>query len=260
MIHARKGMTLTGEIGVRARAICVFCLVLVALALMARSGHAQETAPPVFDLRGVVVDDAGQPLVGAFVALDGSEWGSLTDDSGRFRLPDILAGRIQLTVEQLGYETLSWSGQVGADSGEVVLSLEAKPLLLEGLTVVTDRFRARRNATATTVLTYDQRQLATAPQTTITEFVASRAGLTSVGCPIGTHASLCLWSRGRLVVPSVWVDEVPVIGGMDYLESFRPHDLYMVEVYARGRHIRAYTHHFMERAAKQRLRPIALLF
>ncbi len=36
--------------------------------------------------------------------------------------------------------------------------------------------------------------------------------------------------------------------------------LYMIEVYGRGTHIRAYTHGFMERAAGVRLAPLPIWF
>ena len=62
------------------------------------------------------------------------------------------------------------------------------------------------------------------------------------------------------MAPEVWIDEAPVVGGMDYLRTVRPYELYMVEVYAGGRQIRAYTPRFMERAAKTRLQPIAFVF
>ena len=205
-----------------ARTVFAVGLAVMAVAMMARSAFAQDTVDP-FDLTGTVVDERGQPLVGAFVSLSGSDWGSLTNEQGRFRIPDLYPGRVELTAEQLGYATLQWTGEVTEQSGPLTLQMEAQAVVLEGLTVVTDRFRSRRNATATTVRSFDRDRLATSPQPTVIDFV-------------------------------------PVIGGMDYLASFRPHELYMVEVYARGRHIRAYTPQFMERAAKQRLRPIALLF
>jgi hypothetical protein len=47
---------------------------------------------------------------------------------------------------------------------------------------------------------------------------------------------------------------------MDYLAAIAPHELHMVEVFGQGRHIRAYTTRFMERAAKTRLQPVAVLF
>lgn len=242
------------------RGLFVLALALVAVALMARSALGQErmSAGP-FDLTGVVVDDRGEPLVGAFVALEGSDWGSLTDARGRFVLPDMAAGRIALTAEQLGYATLHWEGEVTGDSGPLMLRLEAQPVLLEGLHVVTDRFQSRRNAVATSVNLFDRSDLVSSTQPTVVDFVRARAGIVGTPCRGFSHSSLCFWSRGQVVEPRVYIDEMPVIGGLDYLESFRPHELYMVEVYARGRHIRAYTTQFMERAAKTRLMPLALL-
>ena len=58
----------------------------------------------------------------------------------------------------------------------------------------------------------------------------------------------------------IYVDEMPVLGGLGYLESFAPWEFHMIEVYGGGRHIRAYTPRFMERAAKRRISPITLPF
>ncbi len=76
----------------------------------------------------------------------------------------------------------------------------------------------------------------------------------------GRWSSNCLIVRGRAIEPSVWIDEAPVIGGLDYLNVMRPYELYMVEVYGGGRQIRAYTTQFMARAATTRLQPFAILY
>ncbi len=246
----------SGAVG---RTLWILSLVAVVVAFAAKSAFAQETVE-VFDLRGTVVDGMGQPLIGAFVSMTGSEWGSLTDERGRFRIPDVFPGRIELTAEQLGYANLEWAGEVSEASGLLLLRMEAQPVLLEGLTVVTDRFRARRNGTATSVMTFDRTALATSPQESILRFVQARAGLSEVSCPSYTISSTCFYSRGRAMAPVVYIDEQRVLGGLDYLDALRPAELYMVEVYARGRHIRAYTTNFMARAARTRLSPVALLF
>lgn len=242
------------------RTLLALCLAALAVAALASSAFAQD-APAVepFDLRGIVVDEAGQPLVGAFVALAGSEWGSLTNESGAFRLDDIDPGPIELTVEQLGYATLHWRGSVAADE-PLSLTLEAQPVVLEGLTVVTDRFQSRRRATATSVQSYDRTALATSHYDDMMQFVRARAGLFETRCPRYEHSSTCFMRRGRPVAPVVYIDEMPVLGGTDFLASMRPHELYMLEVYNRGAHIRAYTTQFMERAAKQRLQPVTFIW
>jgi hypothetical protein len=220
--------------------------------------QARVAEPAVVDVVGTVVDDAGRPLAGAFVSLDGSDRGVLSDERGRFRIPDLDAGRVVLRVEQLGYADLVWAGVVGTDPRPLVLALEPRPVMLEGLTVVTDRFRARRNAVATAVRAWERADLATSPYETAARFIAARAGLATVPCR-AAHSSLCVWSRGRVVSPTVYVDEAPIFGGMEYLDALPPHELHLVEVYGNGRHIRAYTEQFMERAAQIRLQPVAFL-
>lgn len=233
-------------------------MALVALALLTTAARGQE-GPQTFDVVGHVVDaNGGQPLVGAWVSIEGSDWGSISNDEGRFRLPDMTAGPLVLSVEQLGYETLVWEGEVGGSDGALELALQPEPVVLEGLQVVTDRFRARRNAVATTVRAYDASDLAMSPQRTALDFVTLRAGGGDTFCA-GRRGDRCLYVRGRLVEPTVFVDEAPVLGGLGYLDTFAPHELYMVEIYGGGRQIRAYTPRFMERAAKTRLTPIALL-
>jgi hypothetical protein len=124
---------------------------------------------------------------------------------------------------------------------------------------VTDRFRARRNAVATPVRAFDAADLSSTAQETALDFVTLRAGTWVTPCA-GRYGDSCIYLRGRNVEPTVYVDEMPVLGGLEYLAAIPPYELYMIEVYGNGRHIRAYTPQFMERAAKQRLNPIALLF
>jgi hypothetical protein len=258
MMNARNEL---GTWGLRShkRVAVGIALAIAALALLVGQARAQDIAQP-FDLRGTVVDaENGAPLVGAWVSLTGSEWGSISDDAGRFRIPDLYEGPVSLTVEQLGYETLEWSGEVTSASSPLALRVRPQPVLLEGLQVVTDRFRSRRNAVATSVRSFDASDLTTSPQRTALEFVSQRALFGVVPCR-GRWSTTCVRARGRVVEPTVYVDEAPIVAGLDYLDSMAPWELYMIEVYAGGRHIRAYTPQFMERAAKQRLNPIALFF
>lgn len=231
----------------------------LAIAFLAQNAFAQDLrVVQSFDLVGTLSDEGGRPLVGAFVSLGDSEWGSLTNEAGRFRVPDVTPGVVTLHAELLGYEKLTWEGAVAAGDA-VALRMTAKPILLEGLTVVTDRFESRRRSVASSVRWFDHAALATSPQTTALDFVQVRAGLSGVRCS-GTWSNRCFMVRGRATEPRVWVDEAPVFGGLEYLESMAPHELYMVEVYGSGRAIRAYTPQFMERAAEHRLRPMPFVF
>lgn len=234
-------------------------LAFLAVAALASQALAQErgSATP-FDLAGVVTDQAGVPLVGAWVALKGDKWGSLTDEKGRFVIPKVDPGAQTLVVEQLGYDTLTWNGTVQPDT-PVALKMTAKPILLEGLHVVADRFASRRRATAATVRAYDRADLATSPQNSVLDFLTARAGVPRVGCGGFAWSSTCFLVRGRAIQPSIWLDETPLIGGMDFLTAMSPYELYMVEVIGNGRQIRLYTNRFMERAAKDGLRPFPFI-
>ena len=204
----------------------------------------------------VVDDETGAPLVGAWIGLTGTEWGSISDPEGRFRIPDHGAGRLDLTVEMLGYRTLSWSDEVSAGDA-VLIRMTPEPILLEGIEVMADRFASRRNAAATSVLAFDASDLTRSTTMNARDFIAAQAGVFFTVCN-GTRGSSCIWYRGRRVEPVVYVDEFLHMGGLDFLASFSPGEFHMVEVYDRGAHIRVYTPAFMKRAAEQRIVPIPL--
>lgn len=260
MINARNTLGSRGRPTVRMLLLATM-LAIAALSLLARPGASQERdgSGPVaeLDVFGNVVDaQSGQSLVGAWVGITGTEWGSITNSEGRFRLPDMQPGPISLTVEQIGYETLEWTGEISPDGDLPTVELTPRPVLLEGLAVVTDRFRSRRMAAATRVVAFDAADLTLATERNALEYVRYRtAGV--VPCN-GRTGSSCVLVRGRSVEPVVYVDEVRLLGGLEYLETFRPWDFHMIEVFAGGSHIRAYTPRFMERAAETRLLPIPL--
>lgn len=250
--HVRRGALFFG-----------LTLALAALGFVAAEGRAQEApiaeeAP--FTLFGYLTDaESGRVLTGAWVGLTGTEWGSLTNDEGRFRIPDMTTGPLSLKIEMLGYETLEWNGAVADDDEVLRIELEPQPVLLEGLRVVSDRFRSRRNAVATSSFAYEADDLTNTSARTALDFVEERVGGAVTGCA-GRRGSSCLYVRGRVVEPVVYIDEAPVLGGLEYLDSFAPWELHMVEIYGSGRHIRAYSPGFMKRAAEQRILPIALPF
>ena len=204
---------------------------------------------------GVIVDSETEtPLAGAYASVEVSDWGSLTTENGRFLLCGIGAGTHRVTVERLGYVTLqSW---IEADSsGEpVALQMRPDPVLLEGLEIVSDRFERRRRAFPAYVRAYDQEDLARSGYWSAADFVDMRTGIMTTQCGINR----CVYYRGRVVNPTVYLDEFPLIGGWSQLEVIPTGQLYMIEVYRRGTHIRAYTHNFMKRAANTRLAPIMI--
>ena len=235
---------------------------LAALALSAGFpvfGVAQDGQPVCKDdqarIVGVIIDASTEmPLAGAHVSVRASDWGSLTTDNGRFLLCEIGAGNHVVTVERLGYVTLESWVEADTSGDPIALHMRPDPILLEGLEIVMDRFDRRRRAAATAVRAFDQEDLASSGYWSAADFVDMQAGIMTTPCGINR----CVYYRGSTVSPRVYLDEFPLIGGWSHLETIPTSELYMIEVYRRGTHIRAYTHNFMERAAKVRLAPLMI--
>lgn len=204
---------------------------------------------------GLVIDaTTDTPLEGAYVSVPTSEWESLTTDTGRFLLCWIGPGTHIVRVERLGYHTLIDQLEATVSGDPVHLHMSPDPILLEGLEIVTDRFEGRRRATPMPVRVYDQEDLARSHYWTAADFVEATPGVFTTPCGIDR----CIYRFGRAVRPTVYLDEFRLIGGFAGLQTLVTSQLYMIEIFGRGTHIRAYTHGFMERAARVRLAPLLL--
>ena len=226
---------------------------------LAPPASGQEQQPVCSDgqagIVGVVLDGSTDVAVaGAYVSVEESDWAWLTTDSGRFLLCEIGAGIHLVTVERLGYATHTVRVEADTSGNPVSLRVMPEPILLEGLAIVMDRFERRRRSAATVARAYDQDALASSGHWSVADFLDSRAGMFTAPCGVGR----CIYYRGARVVPTVYLDEFPLLGGWAQLESMPTSQLYMVEVYSRGTHIRAYSHGFMQRAANTRLSPFPI--
>ena len=226
---------------------------------LAPPASGQEQQPVCSDgqagIVGVVLDGStNAPLAGAYVSVEESDWAWLTTDSGRFLLCEIGAGIHLVTVERLGYATHTARVEADTSGDPVSLRVRPEPIQLEGLEIIMDRFERRRRGAATVVRAYDEEALANSGHWSVADFIDSRAGIFATPCGIDR----CIYYRGARVVPRVYLDEFPLPGGWAQLESMPTSQLYMVEVYSRGTHIRAYSHGFMKRAANTRLSPFPI--
>lgn len=207
-------------------------------------------------LGGVVLD----AVTGA-----GLPWASLwlrdrarasADERGAFRFPLAPTGSYLLLVERLGYESLYVPVRVAAPSAPVVVRLQPDPVLLEGIGVVIDRFENRRNAYPRTVWAFGEDRLGRSAASDVVQFLRHEGGVVLVPCRAGTIGLACVVRRGRTVQPRVYLDETPLICGLDVLASYHPSELFLVEYYVGGQpQIRAYTRDFVERLGR---RPRAL--
>jgi hypothetical protein len=207
----------------------------------------------VLDLRSEL------PVHGAHVGLTVRDYGVLTDENGRFVIQAAPTGSYLLYAGALGYETLNFEIEGVALENEILIRLEPNPIVLEGISVMTDRFERRRRGVATSTRTHDRQALLTAASDNLLEYLRFRDGLSLRDCfGVGRFGDLCTLRRGQETPVQIYIDERPAWGGGAELASYQPHEMYLVEIYGRGRQIRAYTNYFMDRIAK-RGRPLSLM-
>ncbi|HET9983596.1 MAG TPA: carboxypeptidase-like regulatory domain-containing protein [Longimicrobiales bacterium] len=247
-------------------------LLVLVLAALAAPAPVRAQKAPRRTVVGQVVDRAtGRPLAGASVALESLDNDVVTDTAGRFVLRDVPDGTHPLVVDVIGYATGVTAVEVSEAMGVVQVALEPNPVMLKAVTVLADRFRARRNAVPTSVRAFDRGALLASSAPSAADFVQERAMLMRASCggwgggrsgfaltAFPTSGALgCVYVRGRPTSPVVYIDERPAFG-LDELAMYRPDELFLVEVYGAGAHIRAYTTWFVERSAKVGLAPIPI--
>lgn len=222
---------------------------------------AQEKAPDKgrVDVVGFVTDGVtGGPLSGVLVEIEALDRSAFTNKEGRFVLKGVTRGTFTVRARQLGYE--EWKGELNAsdDRMQLDIALEADPVLLEEIRVVSDRIERRRKGTAVSVFAYEADELNASAAFDVRDFVRTR--LFVVSCPASYIANDCVLRRGRPIVPRVYIDEVRLLGGFEFLGLYNPNELYLVEVYDSGSQIRVYTKAFAERLAlgQERVSPILM--
>lgn len=137
-----------------------FTTVLLA-ALLATLPPSLQAQQADATLVGVVRDDHGRPVSGAVVEARGPDTRSVTTDpGGTFRLDGLRPGRYMVQVQALGYGSEPREVSIAGTTGPVELVVDAAPLALEPLQVVTTVRGARSISTLPMkVNVVDQRQV-----------------------------------------------------------------------------------------------------
>ena len=112
--------------------------------LSTASTHSAKAASPQQQgeygvVTGEVVDQSGQqPLPGASVTVDGTRWGAVTDEDGRFTISRIAPGEHSLVIETMGYARHKLEG-VEVSAGETVdlqtIKMVEQPIPLKEMVV-----------------------------------------------------------------------------------------------------------------------------
>jgi hypothetical protein len=130
--------------------------------------------------------------------------------------------------------------------------------MLEGITVMTHRMESRRRAYGFgSARAYGEARLNRSVAADMLQFLQFEAFMYFIQCDDGISSVSCLAGRGgRPKEPKVFIDEMLIPCGLVVLGTYRPEDLYLLEVYDHGGQIRAYTYDYLERTGR---RPTALI-
>jgi hypothetical protein len=236
------------------RAVPTFrALLLIALALLPALAAAQTPARRAIDVAGRVLDSRTEtPLPNALIDVPDLGRRVLTDTAGRFELRGIRPGSHRWTISRMGYS--SWEEDVEADDGDTfTIRLLARPLLLEGITVISSQFRQRREAAGVAVRALEREEIVQSAGTNAFDVVTSRTGLVPMACPQNRTEQDCAYVRGELMPIRIFIDDQPQTGGLEVLRTYVPGDLYLVESYSGGAMIRVYTTWYAQQVARGKM-------
>jgi hypothetical protein len=119
---------------------------ILALAVVARPLAGQSVSARSderTELRGdVVASDTGEPIAGAWIALEGRGYGTYSRRDGGFRLPEVPTAARRYDVEALGYLPATITLEPTSD---LVVTLEPDESLLPGVQFLLQHIEERRN-------------------------------------------------------------------------------------------------------------------
>ncbi|GAA5225329.1 TonB-dependent receptor [Membranihabitans marinus] len=105
--------------------LLVWCMGLIQMA------WGQET-----ELSGRVTNAENQPIIGASIALEGSPYGGISDENGRFVIREKIEGEYTLVASYLGYTTYRQGIKVNVgDKYKFAIKLESAAITIDGITV-----------------------------------------------------------------------------------------------------------------------------
>ena len=185
----------------------------LAAALVAAAGPLP--AQQVGVVAGSVVTDRSTPLPGVQVTVAGSDLGSITDASGRFRITGVPGATVQLQARRIGYRPTDVTATVGQTDVRIQMgerAIELSEVVVTGTAGATER-RAIGNA----VTTVDAADIAaTQPVQNFQQLLTGRAsGVSIVGSSgqVGTGSRIRIRGASSLSLnnnPLIYVDGVRV--------------------------------------------------
>lgn len=186
-----------------------FILTLL-VSLLSTVMYAQE-----FVCSGTVVDEQGEPIIGASVFLKGSKNGVFSDIKGEFRLENVAEGS-PITISYIGCKTV----ETKAAAGMRVVMREDNEMLGE-VVVVGYGVQKKSVVTASIAKVSSDELAATAPVRMDNALKGLAAGVTVTSSSGQPGAAARIRVRGIGTInnsdPLYIVDGMPIEGGLDYV-------------------------------------------
>ena len=230
---------------------------LLALAAAALCGALPARAAAQATVTGQVRDAVtNAPVPGAVVAIVELRRAAQTDSAGIFVIPGLAAGTYRWSIVRLGYVPLEQQMDL-RDGDHFRVGVMPRPAAPGTVAVAENRaaehFRRRMSAALTAVRLLTGEALTEGDAETADQAVVRRIELRPCPASVPVDPGMdCVAARGRVQRVSVFIDELPVPGGVFELSAFRPEELYAVEIWNGGAEIRAFTHRFVSEMAAGR--------
>lgn len=164
-------------------------------------------------LAGVIKDsDTGEPLVGANILLEGTNFGAATNIDGEYVILNIHPGKYRVKISFIGYETTILTDVVIVVDQTTLLSVSLKPKTVQVGEVVVKAQRAmiQRDLTSS-ISVVGREKIEALPITTFTELLSLQAGVVGSGSSLhvrgGRSNEVAYMIDGMLVVD-------PLLGGL----------------------------------------------
>lgn len=148
--------------------ILFFCLFVPAVVMGQTTGK----------LAGRIVDEKGEPLIGANVKINGTSLGAATDIEGYYKILNIRAGIYKITVSYVGYQSKEISNiKISSDqTTKQDVSLSSGTIVGETITIVASRPVVETNQTSS-VSTISEDDISKLPIQDLNEIVNLQAGV-----------------------------------------------------------------------------------
>ena len=99
-------------------------------------------------IKGKVVDNTGEPLIGASVYLEGTSVGTITDVNGNFLLSNVDNGKATVVISFIGYKTKKIPVNVSGETDLGTITMESDAVMLSAIEVVADYAVERKTPVA----------------------------------------------------------------------------------------------------------------